>query len=269
VDVEGKNFSALGKYTHPKYKDERGEHYTQFRGWKDRLMTGNNGMEGAEMPVFGAVNVNFDKGKATERTVGIDGADGLESKKTLNKNEKKLLKQQQDADRDKFGVNYYGDMHLVLKRDQVADRTIYTAGDHGQPHRDPFLAFADFMAGSFGSSGTDDYRSDLTRLKKGPGGVMSTEFAQAIVGTVLGSKKAAQMNLPFEIQIHGGVDWETDVAEIWVAPDAPAPAVARLEAWSTAAPGRPKVKKIKPPKSGTITSRKELARSGMKHAKKL
>lgn len=265
TDVQGKTFSAMGEYTHPTYKDERGAHYTQFRGWKDRLMTGNLGMDGAEMPVFGAVNVNFRRGKGTERTRLVNGAAGLETRDKLNSKEKKTLKEQQKADRDTFGTNYYGDMHLVLKRSQVVGRTVYTAGDHGQPHLDPFLAFADFVAGS---SAADNYRSDLTGLK-GTVGTMSTEYAQAIVGSLLGSKKAAQMNLPFEIQIHGGVDWSTDVEEIWIAPSAPAAAVKRLETWARGAPGRPKIRKIKPPKTGTITSKKELARSGVKHANKL
>lgn len=90
-----------------------------------------------------------------------------------------------------------------------------------------------------------------------------------VEATILGSVKAAAVNLPFEIMIHGGVDRETDVAEIWVSPAVKSQYVAKLQAWSRRQSGRPKVKLIEPPSDGTVSSQAGLAASGVKRAKKL
>ncbi len=254
VAVEGRNFPSPGKYTGD---PERGEDYMQFRSWKDRTMTGNTGMSGAEMPVFGAVNVNWKKYKATEMTeLGDKGQD----KAARVDNRAKYV-----------GENYYGGLHLLLDRKRLAGRVVFTATDHGQPHTDPFLAFADFLVGSGG-----DYQADITRLKRegvpkyeAKFSVQRPEFAQMVVATILGSVKAAAVNLPFEIMVHGGVDWETDVSEIWVSPTVKPQHVAKLQAWSRAQAGRPKVKLIEPPSDGTVSTRAGLAASGVKRAKKL
>lgn len=278
-DVEGKNFDSPGKWT----GGQRGEDYLRFRTWKDRVMTGNLGQKGDEMPVFGAVNVNFKNYKGSIEN--LNGADTelrdlhQKGKKNWTEKDKKDLADNRKYRDKRVGTNYYGDLHLVLERSAVADRVIYTASDHGQAHRDPFLVFADFLLGSQG-----DYQADLTKLKRtGAGGftdksgrkaldnsteIVQPEFAAAIVGSVLGSVKAAAWTLPFEIQIHGGVDWETDVKEIWVAPSTAPEHVQRLRDWSKGAKGRPKVKVAKAPPESTIVPLEDLAASGRKRARR-
>ena len=288
VTVQGEKFATLGKYVPAPGGADRGEHYMQFRGWKDRMMTGNQGMEGSEMPVFGALNPLFTNYKGTDATPVPTRSDehrALSAKKNKSKDEQEKLKvldkvyapvkaevdrREGLAEDQKVGMNYYGDMHLVLRRDRVKDRLIYTAGDHGRPHRDPFLVFADFLLGSTGT-----YRADLTRLKGSgggqPDGMKNTGYAKALVAIVLGTDKVVKTSLPFEIQIHGGVDWEQDVEEIWISPGAPQQARDRMQAWSTAKPGRPAVRVVTPPPTGTVLARNlaEFADEGPAEAKKL
>lgn len=259
---------SSGKYEDLMYGEERGDRYLQFRGWKDRKMSGNVGMKGDEMPVFGAVNVNFDRYGGTSAVKSNDALATLKDKKKagtkltaeeqklfdrLDTEHKRLLGLSED---DQYGINYYGDMHLKLKYDRVKDRVLYTATDHGEPHRDPFLAFADLLVGSVDKSaeGGEVYHSDRTGLKrkedngKPSKGVQKTPVAAAIISTVLGVQEQSKMELPFEIQIFGGVDWAHDVEEIWVSPGAPKPAWDRLITWQKQEPGRPPVLKMTRPK---------------------
>jgi hypothetical protein len=279
VSVAGKDFASPGKWK----GTDRPEDYMRFRTWKDRVMTGNMGMEGTEMPVFGAVNPFFKNTKGTGEGIG----DQYEATKNLRDKGKKNWseKDKKDAEsakkyRDKdFAKNYYGTIHLVLKRKAVEGRVLYTASDHGVPHADPFLTFADFLLGSQAG-----YQADVTRLKRpGAGGfvdkstrkpeqrnteIVQPEYAAAIIAAVLGSKKAVAWTLPFEVQIHGGVDWRTDVSEIWVAPAAKDEVFDRLVAWSKAGSGRPKVRRAKPPSSDDhISVVDAMAASGRKHAR--
>lgn len=261
AELKDSTRASVGRFDDP-YAADRGERYMQFRSWKDATMSGNLGMSGEELPVFGAVNLTFEAFGGTddvpmeniEKTIADLGA-----KKRRTPKEQQVLdsftaeKRRLDAltEDDTYGMNYYGDMHLKLKTAAVRNRTLYTASDHGQPHRDPFLAFADMLVGTKTDAGTGEtYYSDRTGLKRGGNGVgvMNSNQAAQVIATVLGTAAVAKMNLPFEIQIFGGVDWETDVEEIWVSPAAPQAAFDRLDAWSRAAPGRPPVARmVRPP----------------------
>lgn len=104
----------LGKYT---TFEDRGADYLEFRSWKDHIMTGNNRFVADEMPKFGALNV------------------GYPTWSTYYPGRPELMK---------YGVNYYGDVHFVLKED-IKQRTVFTGTDHGMPRRDPFLAICDML----------------------------------------------------------------------------------------------------------------------------
>jgi hypothetical protein len=263
---------SIGKYEDKIFGAQRGERYGQFRAWKDSVMSGNMGLSGDELPIYGAMNVTFDKYGGTGGVMSLARVEEL--RKKLNRG-KKLTQDEQaylDAMGDEhdrltavskdedlsYGVNYYGDMHLKLKRDKVESRVLYTAGDHGQPHRDPFLAFADFLVGTVvADDPAETYYSDRTALKRTgdrPTGVFAGGNARAMLATVLGAEDVARMELPFEIQIYGGVDWATDVEAIWVSPGAPKDAFDRLETWSKAVPGRPEVKRMERPKNVNVVS---------------
>lgn len=99
--------------------EERGPRYLRFRAFKDQTMTGLNEFSAAEMPVFAALNVNW------ETTKGSDTE-------------------------EQYGTNYYGDLHFMLKKNNFKDRVVYTATDHGAPRRDPMLTLNDFAFGGRG-----------------------------------------------------------------------------------------------------------------------
>ncbi len=245
--------APVGKYEDPIFQKQRGERYTQFRKWKDRLMTGNLGFADDELPVFGAANIYWDQTKGTGTAPKPGAIDDLGKKTDRTAEEDQLLhsltaewaRLSALTDDQRVGINYYGDMHLKLLHAKVRDRIVYTAGDHGHPHRDPFLAFVDFVVGT-----TDTYRSDITELKD----TKAPNNAKHIVNTILDTKQATILDLPFEIQIHGGVDWEVDVEEIWVSPGAPADAITRLDDWSKAGATRPPVR-IVPKPDAAVTVR--------------
>jgi DNA-binding protein Fis len=121
------DLSYLGEYEDPATSlQKRGANYLRFRNWKDNVMTGGLGMSDKELPVFGAVNANWD-----------------------------AYSSQSKEDKD-YGVNAYGDTHFVLKKSAVLDRLVYTATDHGYPRRDIYLAFADLVLGGLGVTGLKD-----------------------------------------------------------------------------------------------------------------
>jgi hypothetical protein len=259
----------------------------QFRKWKDNIMTGNLGMSGEEMPVFGAVNTNFDAygGTTALPTTKVKEAhDKLAAKKKRTPQETALMEQlaaehqrlKELPEDDQYGINYYGDMHLKLRRDRIKDRVLYTATDHGQPHRDPFLAFADLLVGTVDDSETGEtYLSDRTGLKrtssdgKQSKGTQKTGDAAAVIATILGVREQANLELPFEIQIFGGVDWETDVEEIWVSPGAPKDAVDRLIKWQSEDTTRPPIKKMVKPKGVQVVMPGGLQKKAIEEAKNL
>jgi hypothetical protein len=167
-----------GKYTHAKYGAERGDKYLRFRRWKDDLMTGLLDFSPAELPTFGAANVNWDRNRGTAEGAYKDGGE------------------------IPVGTNYYGDTHFKLK-DALRNRLVYTATDHGPPRRAPLLALADFVTGT-----------QIT-------GLLNARNASILLEVIDAAKTHAhnlRAELPFEIQIFGGVDIGRDVDEIHYAP---------------------------------------------------
>jgi len=162
-----------GKYEHPRYAKERGETYLRFRKWKDQLMTSLLDFKPEELPTFGAVNLNWETTRSSKGSQPED-----------------------------YGVNYYGDTHFVLKRDNVKERVVYTATDHGTPRRNILLALHDFAMGG-----------SHTGLKN----VQKMDIVADVVNMVTGKRKWAS-ELPFEIQVFGTVDIAQDVEKIYVAP---------------------------------------------------
>ena len=167
----------------------RGKNYNRFRAFKDQRMTGNREMSDAELPVFAAVNVNWP-------AYGSQGADA-----------------------DNYGVNSYGDVHFVLDPAAIASRCVYTATDHGQPRRSPYLAFADFLLGGAGITGLKD-----TKIEK---------MVKHIVNSATLGKAVASTTQPFEVQVFGQIDILTHVAKIYVAPSVADPIKDNLRAFAT------------------------------------
>jgi hypothetical protein len=176
----------LGKWQDRPGYEPRGEYYRIFRHYKDRVQTALLDFDESEFPVFGAANLGW---KTTR------GTDDPSKKGT-----------------PRFGSNYYGNTTFVLNRDQVRNRVVYTATDHGVPHRDPVLALYDFVK-------ADSVEKSATKLKtpKRPEMVFDVVTA-AVTGAPVWSKQ-----LMFETQIFGRVDLTSDVEAIYMANDVPEP----------------------------------------------
>jgi hypothetical protein len=159
-----------GKYDDPDYADERGEKYLSFRRWKDARQTKNLGFEAQDLPTFGAANINW------EKNFGLLGNPG---------------------------ENYYGNVHFLLKKNNIKNKVVYTATDHGRPHRDPMFALADFVSGE--------------RLTKDQQPEKAEVLANMVNAALM--SRDFRMELVFEIQIFGGVDIQNDVEKIYVAPN--------------------------------------------------
>jgi hypothetical protein len=166
---------VAGKWEDRPGYEPRGESYRVFRIWKDRLMTSLLDFENAELPVFGALSPGWESTKGSDAPIP-----------------------------EEYGTNYYGSVHLLLDRDRVKNRLVYTATDHGVPRRDPVLALADFLDLGGGPS--------KTKLK----GTFDMDMVNAIV-LAAKNKGTIFKNLVFEMQIFGDVDILKDVKEIYLA----------------------------------------------------
>lgn len=205
---------------------ERGAEYLKFRSWKDQKMTSSLGFSDEDLPSFAALNVGFERAQGTE-AVTTDYRDkwrkevakNLWYKKTERATDKqRALWQQPDFD---FGSNYYGDMHLKL-RESVKTRAVYTATDHGRPHRNPFLVFADFLLGD-----SANYEASLTRANSTT--LQRPKEANRMLAAALDSEKAITGGLPIEVQIFEGVDLRTDLESVYVAPTVPDFVVSKMK----------------------------------------
>lgn len=198
----------FGEYQegHVAQDKRRGAHYLRFRTWKDKLMTGY--MSEDDMPTFGAMNIGWEKGRSS----GTPG------------------------DKDNFGVNYYGDTHFKLKPNEVRNRLVYTATDHGEPHRNPMLVLRDFLVGA------NDLSKSRTKIK-------STSNYTAVanmIAMVMLNENIATETLPFEIQIFGAVDIAHDVERIYVAPAVSTAVKTNIDTFSQNT-GVPYEELVKPP----------------------
>ncbi|WP_051265562.1 eCIS core domain-containing protein [Nakamurella lactea] len=172
--------AAAGSITHlPTWDDKfdptaaRGASYLRFRHWKDQLMTGLQDMSGAEMASFGGGNINWETVKGTDN-------------------------------RDNFGANYYGNLHFVLDRTKFASRIVYTAGDHGEPHRDPLLALYDLCTDGKGRTWLKD--------------VKNIAVLDNVVNAVRTKAPLYGMGMKLEFQVFGGINMKKDVEEAVLAP---------------------------------------------------
>lgn len=104
-----------------------------------------------------------------------------------------------------YGVNPYGDTQFRLKK-ALLKHAVFTSTDHGQPRRDPYLAFADMLLGGEG----------ITRLKD----VKSVKQALHLLNSVTTKKPVAAGTQYMEIQIFAHIDIARDVEKIYVAPSA-------------------------------------------------
>jgi hypothetical protein len=186
-----REISYLGPWTG---SGDRGEEYLKFRTWKDQKMTGNLGFSDTELPTFGAMNANWEKTRGTGNATN-------DVWKKYNKNSGKKMPQAPDS------INYYGDVHFVLRKTSVTGRTVYTAGDHGRPHTDPFLVLADFLVGD-----SANYTASKTGVESKP--IKKPWNADVLINAALSGGAFVQDELPFEIQIFGGINITRDVESI-------------------------------------------------------
>jgi hypothetical protein len=130
--------------------------------------------------VFGAVNPNFD----TTKGGNANWADIDPKSKTKTY-------------ANDFGVNYYGDMHMVLK-DSVRKRSTFIA------------------RGKQAVQGRRIERTDLTLLLADMIRMSMFDYVDALVGGAVGSDKTVLTNMDAEVHIYGTFDAATDVAEIYL-----------------------------------------------------
>jgi hypothetical protein len=154
---------------------KRGKNYGRFRNWKDQAMTGNRGFADTELPSFAAVNINWPAHSSEHAAT--------------------------------YGVNSYGDTHFILRKANLWNRIVYTATDHGQPHRDIYLAFADFVVGTKASM-------SHTGLKA----TRRDDVVRHIVNSLITRNLVTATVQCFEVQIFGELDVRKDVEKIAVAP---------------------------------------------------
>lgn len=271
--LKGEKIEYAGRYEDPIYVGQRGASYLEFRKWKDQRMTGNLGMRPEELPVFGAVNTNWESTRGTGAYVTPERVFALQAKRRAHSKYQQLSKAERTsqapapaltsgeeaelAEHDRMvdlstrnrtaGLNYYGDTHFVLDPAKVTGRVVYTAGDHGRAHTDPFLAFADFLLPNDATElyHGEVYRSDVTRMK--PEGVHKPAVVNDVINMLLlgpGQAPKVQRELPFEIQIFGGIDLRTDITAIHVSPTAPDEVFTNATAWATANAPKIVVKRI-------------------------
>jgi hypothetical protein len=183
----------------------RGPSYLRFRHWKDQLMTSLQGLSTGEMASFGAGNITWDTAKGSDTAAG-------------------------------FGTNYYGDMHFVLDRTKFGSRIVFTAGDHGEPRRDPMLALHDLCGDGMGR----------TWLKK----VKDLALLDNVVNAVRTKAPLVGVGLKLEFQVFGGIDMLNDVTEVWLASKHSAQALQRVQAFYVGKPVNVQVIGAAPP--GTL-----------------
>ena len=164
----------------------RGESYLRFRHWKDQLMTGLQGLSSGEMASFGSGNITWDTAKGSDTAAG-------------------------------YGSNYYGDLHFVLDRTRFGSRIVYTAGDHGEPRRDPMFALHDFTGDGMG-------RTWLRKIK-------DLALLDNVVNAVRTKAALVGVGLKLEFQVFGGIDMLNDVTEVWLASKHSAAALQRVQAF--------------------------------------
>ena len=161
---------------------ERTENYGRFRNWKDRKMAlaSNVQLPDSDLPNFAALNANWNAHSSQV------------SQTTAEK---------------PYGTNSYGNLHLHLRKAHLAGRILYTAGDHGKPHADPFFALADFLLA--------DTREDSATGLKIP---KDEVFANTLIVGITTTGKFATGVQKFEAQIFGEIDVIKDVEKVSVAP---------------------------------------------------
>jgi hypothetical protein len=154
---------------------DRGKNYGRFRNWKDQNMTGNRGFADSELPSFAAVNINWPAHSSRKA--------------------------------EAYGENSYGDTHFILRKGNLANRIVYTATDHGRPHRDIYLAFADFVVGT-----------DASKSQSGLKETRNDEVVRHIVNSLITRTLVVANVQCFEVQIFGELEVTKDVEKIAVAP---------------------------------------------------
>jgi len=170
--------SHLGKFNDTSGQD-RTENYGRFRNWKDRKMAlaSNVQLTDDDLPNFAALNANWE----------------AKSSKSLSVAE--------------YAVNSYGNLHFHLRKDHLQGRILYTAGDHGRPHADPFLALADFLLAD-----TKEQSATGLKVPKDEG------FAKKLILGIVGGAQVAMVVQKFEAQIFGEIDVSKDVSRVSLAP---------------------------------------------------
>ncbi len=190
----------LGEFVDDTGQD-RPLNYNRFRAWKDQKMTGNREFSDQELPVFGAAQLNWaaHSSQASPHNKFAVNAIG------------------------KYGINSYGDVHFHLRRENIANRIVFTATDHGFPHRDMYLAFCDFVLAN-----TEE--KSLTGQKI----IKRDIIIRNIVNSLTTNQLTAVDTQVFEFQLFGELDVAKDVSKISLAPSVQPPASTNAQAFCAA-----------------------------------
>jgi hypothetical protein len=155
----------------------RGRNYARFRIEKDERETRFHDLAAEDLPVFGALNPNWEK----LRGGGPGGTDAPVPKAGVYTT-------------PPWGSNYYGDNHLVL-RESCRPRSA-------------------FIIRMFGKETVE--RTDMELMLADLVTLQKSVYIDGIVYDIQDIDKIVVHGLDMETHVYGGVDLRTDVKEIWL-----------------------------------------------------
>ncbi len=177
---ESRTVASIG-HASQDYVEGRGANYMRWRREKDERETGFRGFAPGDLPVFGAINPNFDK-------LNRDGC----SRRTNDR------KASRCSDDERFhGVNYYGDIHFLLKP-EVRSRSTFIARGANRLKRFRIE------------------RLDLLLLLADMFRLSMHEYLDAIVAAAHGNTEIFVTRMEGEVHVYGGLDLTRDVKEVYV-----------------------------------------------------
>jgi hypothetical protein len=161
----------------------RGDNYLRWRRDKDERETGFHGLDADDLPVFAAVNPNFNETKG--------GNANLAQWDTKSKAWTGTT----------YGENYYGDVHMLLKDSVRARSTLIARGKQSV-------------------QGRRIERLDLTFLLADMCRLFMYDYVDALVASIKKPGTVVLTNMDAEVHIYGGFDVAKDVQAFYLQPAA-------------------------------------------------
>lgn len=180
---ERKTVTTIG-YKSQDYVRSRGINYMRWRREKDEMETGFHNLETEDLPIFGALNPNFDK--ISNAGLNRDGYDKKNNRFSENEQH--------------HGVNYYGDIHFLLK-DKLRSRSTFIArsANHLKRFRIERIDLRLLLA-------------DMFRLEM-------YKYIDAMVAKAFDGPMLFVTHMEGEVHVYGGLNLTTDVKKVFVPSD--------------------------------------------------